>query len=646
MKKAEVYFPLFIVLFCVLLGTRGLGATPPVDVSYQKYFVQYEDNRSWYETALNAVGQTNLEVGRSFALIAGVSHYPRLGGNKDLIPAAEDIRKLRHYLIHVEKFDEVVELKNVDVNLENFNYFLQSYFPQQLKQFPKSRFLFAYSGHGFQDDEQVNGYVLTAKAASMKDTANSIDLGIMRRWIGNVVAKGHHVLVLINSCYSGAFLNQKFGATPSAPEDPGAWAIMAGGSNQLTWHQPEVGSGSVFFEKVFAGLDRRADLVPKGGDGIITTKELNLYLEDQIPKATGKRQHPKLGDLSKHGDVGGFFFLDRRRQIREGNLTEWNPGKAFGEDVQSSVIARGPSYSMPQTLPKTITGEDGAAMVLVPEGTFWMGSSADMVETVVKECLGYDHTEDQCRGWIKGEMPRHKVSLKAFYMDAHEVTNRLFEQFVNDTTYQTTAEREGEAYAFVEGKGWELVKGASWQKPEGKDPVFVSNRADHPVVSVSWDDAYVYCDKYGKRLPTEAEWEYAARAGTATRNWWGNAPPASRRVANIADVSTKDLYKNYPASYDDGFERTAPVGAMAANPWGLSDMIGNVWEWTSDWYGEDFYSQSTTSSPRGPSAGDYRVLRGGSWNNDPDFARSADRFGDLPAFRNNNVGFRCVQDVL
>lgn len=388
----------------------------------------------------------------------------------------------------------------------------------------------------------------------------------------------------------------------------------------------------------------------------MTVDELASYLKYEVQVSTDQTQNPQFGDISKNGSLGGFFFLNRLKPVEAGMLKAWNPTTSFGEKAtsadrergsltKSTIIAKGPAYQAPTSLPKTITGKDGAAMVLIPGGTFWMGSTADEVEAVVKECVGYDFEEEECRGWFKDEVPRHKVSLPAFYMDTVEVSNRLFREFSQVTKYQTTAEREGDAYAFVEGKGWEIVKGASWRKPESKEEVFASNRADHPVVSVSWDDASAYCDKYGKRLPTEAEWEYAARAGTATRNWWGNAPPGSRRVANIADMSTKDLLKNYLASYDDGFTRTAPVGTMVANPWGLFDMIGNVAEWTADWYGEGFYSPSATSSPRGPSTGDYRVRRGGSWKHVPFYARSAFRNWDSPTFRYDVLGFRCVQDV-
>ncbi|MCA9470868.1 MAG: formylglycine-generating enzyme family protein [Nitrospirales bacterium] len=293
----------------------------------------------------------------------------------------------------------------------------------------------------------------------------------------------------------------------------------------------------------------------------------------------------------------------------------------------------------------TYTGNDGAPIVLIPEGAFWMGSTSEEVESVVKECMGYDFSEERCRGWFKGEMPRHRVSLKTFYIDTHEVTNRLFQQFVTEKGYTTTAEREGESYAFVEGEGWKPVKGASWRKPEGKASVFASNRENHPVVLVSWDDAKAYCDHYGQRLPTEAEWEYAARAGTETRNWWGNGYAGARRVANIADQSARGLFKNSLANYNDGFERTAPVGVTAANPWGLYDMIGNVWEWTVDWYDNEHDVKSPQANPGEPAAHRNLVIRGGSWDNEPINARSANRYRLRPMDRAGTVGFRCVQDV-
>lgn len=295
---------------------------------------------------------------------------------------------------------------------------------------------------------------------------------------------------------------------------------------------------------------------------------------------------------------------------------------------------------------REITGKDGAPMVLVTAGSFMMGSTKDEVDSTIQECVTQlEKDQMTCEGWYNAELPPHKVRLDAFYLDRYEVTNRLFQQFVQETGHRTTAEQEGSAHAFVEGQGWQKVKGANWRPPEGEQTVFVSNRESHPIVAVSWVDADAFCRWAGKRLPTEAEGEYAARAGTKTRYWWGNGSPGSRRVENIAGEAAKNPLKTIMTGYDDGSVRTAPVGSYEANPWGLHDISGNVAEWTADWYRSDYYVKSPEHNPKGPSSGQYRVLRGGSWGNGPDSVRSATRSREAPTDRYDVIGFRCAQDA-
>ena len=301
----------------------------------------------------------------------------------------------------------------------------------------------------------------------------------------------------------------------------------------------------------------------------------------------------------------------------------------------------------PMTQGKGITGRDGAPMVLVPAGTFMMGSSETEVTQAIADCktqLKMD--EATCRDWYSPEKPRHRVTLNAFYLDQYEVSNSRFDAFVRATGHQTTAENEGTAKALVDGE-WKDVGGATWRQPEGGETVFRSNRKDHPVVAVSWHDAEAYCRWAGKRLPTEAEFEYATRARTGTTYWWGNGSPGSRRVANIADESAKRQFPKLTimTGYDDGYVRTAPVGSFEGNQFDLHDMIGNVWEWTADRYGADYYSKTPERNPTGPPSGEYRVLRGGSWFSAPGDVRSATRYGDIPTLRGGDIGFRCAQDV-
>ena len=229
--------------------------------------------------------------------------------------------------------------------------------------------------------------------------------------------------------------------------------------------------------------------------------------------------------------------------------------------------------------------QDQLDYVWIPAGTFQMGATPGDPDA-------YDD-----------EKPRHRVEIaKGFWMSSTAVTVTAYKRFVEATSHAMP-----------------------------KAPDFNPNwdKEDHPIVNVNWHDAKAYCEWAGGRLPTEAEWEYAARGGEeGLRYPWGN------------EVSSQNAKYNSK----DG---TAPAGSYAANGFGLYNMAGNVWEWCSDWYEEDYYASSAAQDPQGPSEGARRVVRGGSWGNFvPRILRCSYRSRSEPVGRDNGIGFRCVREVL
>lgn len=305
------------------------------------------------------------------------------------------------------------------------------------------------------------------------------------------------------------------------------------------------------------------------------------------------------------------------------------------------------------TADKKVGVEKNATMVFIKGGFFEMGSDL------------YADTK-----------PIHKVELSDFWMDEHEVTNAQFAQFVEETGYVTMAERRldpkdfpgidtillrpsSAVFAAPEKiaslsnhlRWWNLVEGACWKYPEGKNSTIVG-REDHPVVHIAHEDAEAYAAWAGKRLPTEAEWEYAARAGNTSAHlyYWGDVlKPNNKWVANIYQGDFPVLNTK-----EDGFETTAPVKSFPPNSYGLYDMEGNVWEWCSDYYKAN-YDSTKTKNPTGPSSSyDPRepnvvkkVQRGGSFLCTDQYCEryKANTRGKADVNTStNNVGFRCVKD--
>jgi formylglycine-generating enzyme len=255
-----------------------------------------------------------------------------------------------------------------------------------------------------------------------------------------------------------------------------------------------------------------------------------------------------------------------------------------------------------------------------------------------------------------GEGPVHDVRVRPFWIDTAAVTNDAFGAFVAATGHVTEAERYGWSFVFAgllpedfeetravaQAQWWRQVFGATWDHPEGP-PSDVDGRGDHPVVHVSWNDASAYAQWCGKRLPTEAQWEYAARGGLEGQLFpWGNdlEPDGSHRM-NV-------FQGTFPAenTVADGYAGTAPVDAFEPNGFGLFNMTGNVWEWCADWYDARYYAVSPADDPSGPDAGTHRVMRGGSYLCHASYCRRyrvGARSGNEPESSTGNLGFRCVR---
>lgn len=258
--------------------------------------------------------------------------------------------------------------------------------------------------------------------------------------------------------------------------------------------------------------------------------------------------------------------------------------------------------------------KDGVPMAYIPGGKFVMGTTES------------DHTE---------VAPPHKVEVSAFYMDIYEVTNEQFAEFLSAMKMEETPG----------GKRWRwIVLRSDLEASERKEfwptEIELENGVykafegyeRHPVISVSWEAATEYCKWVGKRLPTEAEWEFAARGGLEEKKYpWGDALPNEKAV-----VYQREWRNNADP------QPTAKVGSLYPNAYGLYDMSGNVWEWCSDWFEPSYYFDSAPVNPQGPASGFVKTLRGGSWFNPSEVLKVSSRNFDYPMALIETVGFRCV----
>lgn len=269
-------------------------------------------------------------------------------------------------------------------------------------------------------------------------------------------------------------------------------------------------------------------------------------------------------------------------------LANANKAMALTENPEQSEQTADRNQPKYEEFLKKFKNKPPKGMVLIPAGTFMMGSEQGS----------------------RDEKPLHKVTLGPFFMDIFEVRQKEFEKVMGFNPS-----------IFISG----TFTGGSLKPGQTSKDLAKFKGYERPVERVSWNEAKEYCQQIGKRLPTEAEWEYAARAGSTTKYYWGDK----------MDIS-------YSWNARNARSRSHLVGQKKPNAFGLYDMAGNIMEWVADWYDKNYYSKSPKINPKGPTTGTSKVVRGGSWYAHPDYSRSAYRVRNDPTIKYTDIGFRCV----
>jgi formylglycine-generating enzyme required for sulfatase activity len=407
----------------------------------------------------------------------------------------------------------------------------------------------------------------------------------------------------------------------------GTWQFDSGGSEMTDW-QTQITfteDGRLLFGQPFNEVGNYVVIAPGkikiSKDG--QTSLLNYQIDDPfLILAIDQDEIVFQRAENNFGSTERFPTGDQNTHNKTSTSTLFVPTKihtlTLTKLLPTSTITLTPSPTAQLGIGSSmINSFDNARLVYVPAGAFLMGRE------------GANAAGD--------EGPEHNVFLDAFWSHQHEVTNAQFGEFIRQTGYTTSAEALGKSWCF--GEKTEQINGAYWAAPEGRGTT-VEDRQDHPAVHISYEDAQRYCAWAGGRLPTEAEWEKAARGSDGRHYPWGESP--NRGGVNYCDGRCPMSWADRKT--DDGYARTSPVGRFpqGASPYDLMDMAGNVWEWTADRYNSAYYSDSPYLNPIGPKNGDTFVIRGGSWVSEFRYLTTTSRYWSDPADTSNDHGFRCV----
>lgn len=614
----------------------------------------------------------------SYALIIGVSDY--INGWPNLPGVKSDIELVKKTLeSHGFNVTMVENPTNVQIK-QAFEDFINSHGNSL-----NTRLLFYFSGHGHTAKLAYGGemgFIVPSNSPNPNIDfpgflAKALDMQMVEVYAKRIQSK--HALFIFDSCFSGSI----FALSRAIPENisyktamPVRQFITSGSVNE------QVPDKSIFCKQFVEALDGAADA---DKDGYVTGMELGEFLQKNVVNYSRGTQHPQYGKIRDPNlDKGDFVFqvkqtipdiirklendatliidsipkgssafvdgkmvgitpceikldmgVEGRKTIavaisKEGYKTERAEiSMTAGQKIQwkNIVLEEIPKTSIeipvkkdddnsetiikPTDIKPSKAIKNTAEKILIPAGEFRMGDS-------------YDEGDDD-------EIPVHKVFLDDFYIDKYEVTNEQYADFLNQ--YGKDTDNSGHKLIDIEGSNIER---------KGDIYIAKSGFEKHPVTKVSWYGAAAYAQFYGEKLPTEAQWEKAARGGLEGNRYpWGDG--ISNDNGNYWEIGGNDFWT-----------KTAPVGSFAPNVFGLYDMAGNVWEWCADEYDPDYYGKSPANNPKGPgvkidfSNDDFinikekRVARGGAWDSNTHFLRLANRLKASPESMYDNVGFRCV----
>jgi sulfatase modifying factor 1 len=573
---------------------------------------------------------------KKMAFIVGVSKYHK-DGLEDLQFAHKDADDLATEL---KKHDfDVMVLTGEAATHAAVERGFRSFVRQASKLGKTDVALVAFSGHGVQKMVPVTGadnqsrLVETPFVCVVDTLVSDPETMINLNWVlGELIEKSgaSSNLVLVDACRNNPDKGAKTLDGSTVKELPTKLSILFSSSpGQRSYESPQLQQG-VFTHVLLQGLRGEA----KNSRNEVDWLKLAAHIVSEVPVVAA--------------DVLGDANLVQRPNLVSNSVTSpilarlnnKPPAPAPLSFPFDSATAKSSQTAWAAHLGIEVSTKNsvGLPMVLIPPGEFMMGSKLS-AEEVHQRFPGGEVS------YYEREHPRHRVTLREpFYMSATEVTVAQFRRFVEAETYETDAEQydsEG-GYGFDEASGgFKQDKQYHWRNPGFKQG------DDEPVVNVSWNDAKAYCEWLSRvegreyRLPTEAEWEYACRAGSDGEFSFGSSADDLHRHGNVADASAKERFSGWTTVPGrDGYVFTSPVGRFRANAFGLFDMHGNVWEWCSDWYGN--YASGSQVNPTGPESGVNRVDRGGSWRNAAWSCRAAYRYGFSPSGRDFSLGFRPV----